>query len=83
MPEDDLSSGDREPLNWVEKAFTRAAIDEIYSAFIDADYAPSATVLEAMSSIVRSSHNEQRRYIALLAKRRGGTSLADHLRPTD
>lgn len=35
MPEDDLSSGDREALGWVEEAFTRAAIDEIYSAFID------------------------------------------------
>lgn len=83
MAEDELSSGDREALDWVHKAFTREAVDEIYGAFIEAGREPSASLLEAMSSIVRSSHNEQRRYIALLAKKRGSNMLSGHLRPTD
>ena len=80
---DELSGGEREALDWVHEAFTREAVDEIYGAFIDAGRAPSDEVLEAMSSIVRSSHNEQRRYIAILAKQRGSTLLSNHLRPTD
>ncbi|HEV7228059.1 hypothetical protein [Brevundimonas sp.] len=80
---DELDAGDREALDWIRDAFTREAIDEIYQAFIDAGRAPSEQALEAMSSIARSSHNEQRRYIAILAKRSGSSLLSNHLRDAD
>lgn len=66
-------------LAFVETAW-RPALDEFVQLFIDLDRPPSDVQLEALGTILGSSHNEVRAYIAAQAAAQGSSLLAGHLR---